>query len=260
MALVPSGLPTADTNQVASIKLMLDIAQSDTTKDQLLTMLYNGADTGVRTYLRRGPGQTVFATWPEQCTDTIYLTGQNTNILIFPLRPLVSVTSIYEDPQGYGGAGTNPFPASTLLTAGINYYVVNDDGATISSKGEIRRISGLNSGGMWGTYGWFPAGGIGGWSTNGPLAMGGRDEARWLSFPQGLKITATVGFATIPYDLQAATRELTIFLYNTRKFGGMMYTSESLSQYSYSLLTNPKIPELGTMRQQLARYRSDIPI
>lgn len=258
MAIVSSGLPAVNTAVIAQIKTMLGI--TDSTLDQLLTICYNGADTGVRSYLRRGAARTVFAAWPELCTDSIYMSGDDRPELIFPYIPLVNVQALYLDPNGYAGQGqNNPFNSSTLLTPGRDYMVDIDDGQQ-SAKGIIRRLGGLNSGGIWGNYGWAPNSGTGSWQGSGPLALGGRNLASWPAFPGCIKITATVGYAApLPYDLQAATMELAIFLYNTRKTGGLMYSSESLSAYSYAYLTNSKLPEIGTMRQQLARYRSDIP-
>lgn len=46
-----------------------------------------------------------------------------TNKLFAPERPIRSITSIYRDCAAYGGQGSSDFPASSLLTAGTDYYV-----------------------------------------------------------------------------------------------------------------------------------------
>lgn len=238
---------------LTNIKLMLGI--TDSSSDTLLQLFLTASDAAVRSYIRRGSSRTIFANYPESGADTWYGQGENRPDLIFPFGPITTLTSVYLDLQGYGNQGVSPFAAATLLTAGRDYMLVNDDG-TSSAKAVIRRLGGLNTGGIWGEYGWAP---FGTRSTSGPLAMGGREVAGWPSVPGCLKIVCQAGFTSIPADLAMAANQLAIFMYRTRQYG-MGISSESLGAYSVSFLTNPKIPELGTARQLLARFRSDLPI
>lgn len=56
-------------------------------------------------------------------TTTEYLDGVPGPDLPLPRRPVRAVASVYVDPNGGFGQGDDPFPASTLLTAGTHYRV-----------------------------------------------------------------------------------------------------------------------------------------
>ena len=55
---------------------------------------------------------------------------------------LTSVTSVYEDYNAKGGQGASDFPASTLLTAGVDYQIETEDLA-LSRQGQLRRCDRL---------------------------------------------------------------------------------------------------------------------
>lgn len=61
--------------------------------------------------------------------------GRGSQVLQLPETPVRSITAMYEDPGAMGGQAPNAFPASTLLTQGVDYYVdVSEDGVCRSGR------------------------------------------------------------------------------------------------------------------------------
>lgn len=86
-------------------------------------------DSTVRYYDVRG-GRAIAATAAGQREAAHLLT---------PELPIRSITSIYEDDSAYGGQGSGDFAATTLLTAGTDFFVDYDEDGLCKS-GIIRRI------------------------------------------------------------------------------------------------------------------------
>lgn len=61
------------------------------------------------------------------------------SILALPELPVRSVTSVHEDTDAYGNQASDAFPASSLLTAGIDYYL-DTRASGISTTGHLVRI------------------------------------------------------------------------------------------------------------------------
>ena len=66
---------------------------------------------------------------------------QDSHVLQLRHLPLRSVTSIYEDENGFFGFGTGAFPASTLLVSGTDYYPILNS-ASYGPTGQVVRRTG----------------------------------------------------------------------------------------------------------------------
>jgi len=249
----------------ATVKTLLGIATSDTTQDDALDLCVSAAIGSVKAYLRRGMSQTVSPSWPESDTNqSIYLSGSDSPFLIMPFVPVTNPASvsIYYDPRGYFGTGTNPFASSTLLTEGTDYVWRRDDGTSVSATGMVLRLSGRGStatGSMFGEdFSWFPFSMFSGNLNPGSLASSGRRPAVWASGPGCYKLTGmNTGFTTIPDDLKHATALMAIWMFRSVKNGAPL-SSESFQGYSFSVLTGGGgPPEFASIRQLLARYRCE---
>jgi hypothetical protein len=232
---------------IAAVKTLLGIGNTD--QDALLTQLLTAADAAVKTYIRRGKARTAFANWPETGADTAFLSGHGKQDLILPYWPVTAVASVYLDPTGYFGDGSGAFAAGTLLSAGSDYVLVRDDGSA-SVSGRLRKLSGPGSM-VFDDHGWWPPSG-----SSGPLALNGYTKPVWTAGAGNIKVTFTAGYASVPADLADAVNQLCVFRYANRKSAGPMQ-SEGLGDYHYALASQSlgTAPELGTMRQLLARYR-----
>lgn len=212
-----------------SVKTHLGIPQSDTTEDNALDQWLAGASALIKRYLG---GQQL-----EQATYTEYYQGLGTNQLRLRQRPVISITSIYLDTDGYYGQGTTPYPAATLLTAGLDYALVPDqpDG-TSSRSGIVERLNGT-----------WPAG----WKrTRGMLG------AAITPGLGNLKITYVAGYATIPADIELATNKLVALIRREAQAGAAL-TGENYSDGgSYSYSVNPPANWTEAIAGELSGYKA----
>ena len=232
---------------LSSLKTHLGV--TGTGQDTQLTAFLEGAIAAVKTYLRGGYNRTAFSSWPESGADTQYISGNGRTKLVLKFRPVTAVASVYLDPTGYFGKGTSPFASSTLLTDGSDYVLDWDETGSVSSTGILLRIRGTLAQGEQGP--WWPF-----------IFQGGtlvaRQTAAWPYGQGNIKITYTSGFSAVPDDLELAVNNLAAWIRANAKRGGQPLSSESLSDYSYSLASSGmsnSYPELGTVRQLLSSYR-----
>lgn len=173
----------------------------------------------------------------EQNTYTEYYNGNWT--INLPLRqvPVGSVTSVYLDPNGYGGQGTGAFPSSSLQTSGVDYYLELDRSQGGSQSGLLVRIAGVWPGILY--------------KRRGDLT------AQKLPGQGNVKVTYVAGYKPIPDDIQLALWEACKELRLARFMAGP-YQGESLQDYSYSVM-QPVLPatllKIGRMEQIVMRYR-----
>ena len=200
---------------LATVKLNLGI--SGTTQDAVLTLWLNAAISAVINYC---------GTSFESQLRTEYYQPDGWNLLLRN-RPVISVTSVYEDTNGFWNQSATPFPAETLLTAGVDYALQEDAGELVATYGYISRsgiIRRLNR--SWPRR--YPRQLIPGWTTQN------------LSLPDypsigSVKVVYTSGYTTLPAAItQAVCFEVSAYKQRA-KLGGANLTSESLGEYSYSL-------------------------
>lgn len=216
---------------ISDVKKYLNI--TSTTEDQYLTILTAGVDAA----FRRLVGWQV-----ERLTYTDYYDGNWTTKIALNEVPVVSITSVYMDTNGYDGQGNNsPFAAATLLTEGVDYYLQLDRDSptmgTYSQSGLLVRCNGVWPG-LW------------------SRAWG--DLATRKTMGQGnIKVTYVAGYKPVPDDIRLALCEACKMLRASRFAPGPI-SSEGLGEYNYST-SNYVLPQdllrVGTMQSVVMTYR-----
>lgn len=92
-----------------------------------------------------------------------YGSGGSSKLQLMEL-PVRSVASVYEDRQAMGGQAPNGFPSTSLLTAGVNYYIDWETAGLCKNGQLIRRVS------------------------------------RWSTVPRSIKVTYTAGYTQAELD------------------------------------------------------------
>ena len=175
----------------------------------MLTALVEQADAAIKKYC----GRTL-----ESATFTEYPKGYHTRSLRLKEQPVTSITSVHVD-------SLREFNASTLLTAGTDYQLINN---------MLFRVNGVWPGARENRFGLLfdaqvPSDGV-------------------------IKVVYVAGYATVPADLTLAADMLVAYLLQSR-ISAAPYNSESLEDYSYSrdgAGNEPMIP--ATIRAYLAPY------
>ncbi len=192
---------------LANLKAFIGMSASDTTYDTQLTLVLNGVEQSITTYLGYNPAL---------AEATEYYSGTGTNSLVLDRKPVANaaaVTAVYEDANGYWGQATDAFAASTLLMQGTD-YAVRVEG--VSQAGILVRLRSV-----WPTqWQWMP----------GKLApnLG----------PVGgcIKVTYTAGFSsTQPADVIQAAYAEAAARWASRLTGMGALTNESLDGYGIGL-------------------------
>lgn len=245
---------------LAALKTAIGIPATNTAKDAQLTALLAAADAAAKTYTGQGLEST---SYPGQVAGTVgdagFYSGNGRRGLILRQGPVTAVSAVYLDAAGYGGQNTangyTPFAANTQLTQGSDWIIEYDGsigGSPASFCAILKRVGG--SGGSGDNFGWYPQHG----ALPGSLTQPGRYPV-WPVGSLNIKVQYTAGFPAnaIPADLVQAVHELAAWLFKVAAHGGFPVQSESLADYSYSLAVNSLQgrPELGSIRQLLARYR-----
>lgn len=219
---------------LAQVKLHLGIPDATTTYDTQITQWLNAAISAVINYC---------GTSFESQARTEYYNPDGYK-LILQNRPVISVTSVYEDAGAYWNQSADPFPASTLLTAGVDYALQTDAREVPATWGYTSR-SGIivRLGKQWARR--FPTTRMGGLSTFN------------LSVPDmpaigAVKVTYTSGYTTVPPAItQAVCWEVDAYRSRAGK-GGQQLTAESLGEYSYSLAQQEATPNSAGLMSSVA--------
>lgn len=167
-----------------------------------------------------------------QATYTDYYSGNGTIYLPLRHRPVRSITSIHLDNSGYFGQADDPFPASTLLTAGTDYTLNRDDpvtadaGVPYSKSGLVNWIGGSS----WFVRGGNPYGTVPGLLSPGIVRHG------WPRGDGNIKVVYVAGWLTadIPSDLKMGTLLLVQTLKSQTDNNRFQTTSEGLGPHSFS--------------------------
>ena len=249
---------------IANFKLMLSAAGmlsssvGDTSQDAILQQYLDAAAGAVRAYLQRGRGRVAFAGWPEEATDTLYLSGSGQMELVLPYKPVTALTELYLDLGAHFGQAPGAFGASTLLAAGVDYALRLDDGTGSSASGIIYRLAGSSAGGSVGNWNWGATeyGSLG----NIPTLTAGRGGPVWPKAPGCLKAVLTAGYAedAVPVEISQAVLNVAAYIRRTAPLGGLFLQSENLRDYGYTIGQRAMniAPEIGDTRQMLARFRT----
>jgi len=167
----------------------------------------------------------------ERETITEYHTGKNTRFITLRRRPVVSITSVSYDRDGNFGVPTDSFDSTCLLEAGADYALDSRD------TGLLIRVNG--------TWNELPV----------------RFGSEYLSVDRApnwgeIEVVYVGGYDPIPADLRLAVAQVVTQSARLVTVGGNL-VEERLGDWSYKL--DPRavlaMPELGSVRQILARYR-----
>lgn len=212
---------------VALAKTHLSISGSS--EDTALTAWVSQVDRLIKSYVKQNL---------EEATYTEYYWGSGTRELVLRQRPVQSITSLYEDGDGYFGYGSDPFTSADLLTAGTDYALSRDSSATEASKtGIVYRL-----GSAWPRSSVIQGGNLTG---SGEPGLG------------NIKVTYVGGWSTanLPADLTLAANQLVGVIRRAAAAGGTVQ-SESLDYYSVTYKSDAEaMTTLGDVKQILSRYR-----
>ncbi len=180
----------------------------------------------------------------EQATFTEFHDGNGKRAIVLRQVPVISITNLWLDHDGNFGSTSGSFSSSNLLTYGVDYSLEYDttyQTVPISKSGLVYRIRTV-------------------WTRREREYVYNR-----LSYEQGpsignIKVEYIAGYPSTPDDLQYAVCLMVSYMKLTAAFGGMPLKSEKIGDYEYELFyigatQAMSLPQLGSVRQILARYR-----
>jgi hypothetical protein len=195
-----------DLTTLCRVKGVLEIPESDTTKDSLLRQLITEVSGLVEEVCGRKFGT---------ATYTEFYSGDNSSMLVLAQRPVTAIVNLWEDEDGYWGAGSvDAFNADHLLVSGRDYALAKDQPDGSSRSGLVYRINGT-------------------WSRPYQTAAGNLSAA--APFGTGnIKVTYTAGFGAVPAAVELAVQTAVGRVMQSMRHGGLV-SGESYSDYSYTL-------------------------
>lgn len=209
---------------VSQLKLHLGVTGS--TQDAFLSQLLSGAEAAFKRLTDRD----------IEATDYVcYLSGRNTPILLLPEYPVISITGVWLDRDGYYGTPTGAFADATELTSGIDYALVRDGKAGVAETGRLFKI-----GGVW----------PGRWERRpGLLSSTVRPGAG------NIKASYRAGYEVVPDDVQLCLWQVCAQLRSARALGAP-YSSERYEEYAYQIATDAmSLMRVGSAAQTVARFK-----
>lgn len=152
----------------------------------------------------------------EQATYTEYYTGDGSPYIILRQYPVISVTSLYYDPDGYNGDASGAFGPTTQLFQGVDWTLTCGQYGQ-GSTGIIQRIN----------QAWYgrPSRAIGTVSNLPPLAGSGN-----------IKVTYIAGYNPVPPAIQMAVNALVVKMMTQADVGGGVQ-STSYEDFSVSMMS-----------------------
>ncbi len=214
-------------------KAWLDIPSDNTTQDVLLNLQIPMVSVRItaamnRTHWLLGNAANPLKEW---------YAGTNTDLLALRQWPVRSVTAVYEDESFFYGSEDQP-AATTLLTPGTDYCLVADAPDGVSSlSGLLLRLDDV-------------------WQGNYEMDIGGL--ASYAAPGRGnIYVGYSVGYDSIPYEVQQAALMLMARLTRTNTFG---WELSSLNYEEYADGVRADVNRAwgylsGEIMAALARYR-----
>lgn len=177
--------------------------------------------------------------WLNYSFQNVYYNTSGTKFIFLRNRPVLSVDTLYYDPNGYFGtppSPATPFDSSKLLVNGTDYCLyIDNDREQSSERGWIARING---------YWPKPNERVRGILVSTPAPALGN-----------LKISYTCGKRFLPLDLQRASNLLAAISRSTAKLG-LPTSAESLDYYQYTLADQKEVAEMvGSIKRILSNYK-----
>lgn len=229
---------------VEELRVHLGLADGSAEIPRLQQFL-DGAEAGADRYC----GRTLAA-----ASYVEYYSGDGTPVLLLRQGPVTAVAEVRQDQAGYWGQGATAFAdASSVLTAGTDYALVQEGGAAAASA--LRRVGtagGAGLGTMW-AGSWYAAGGTLVQPLVGPV---------WPPGQGNVKVTYTAGYtkAAAPKDLKLALFQWAALVRLTAQRGGLLVQSASLGEQAYSLMQPGAVRSadgaalVGSVEQLLTSY------
>lgn len=166
---------------------------------------------------------------------TEYYSGSGTQDLVLNQRPVISITNIWEDVNGYYGTGPDAFTADPLV-AGVNYALVPDQSNGSSRAGIVKNVRYV-------------------WQKRWTYATGLLTPLLTSSLGS-IKVSYRAGYDPIPQDIQMACNLAIALLIRTAPWGRPL-ASESYEERSVSFYNQmSKYGILSQVVMYLARYRN----
>lgn len=171
--------------------------------------------------------------------------------------------AVYLDNSGYGGDRTGAFdPVTTQLVIGQGFSLKRDQPDGSSKSGLLRRLGAGYCGGL--LNGYWP-------SDRARGALTARGPVCWPEGYGNVKVVNTAGWgvgpntvvnptsgsvANLPAELVNACCQVVAWMRRTLPRGASL-DSETIGRYQYQLhfAVPGEAPEIGSVRQQLSRYR-----
>lgn len=192
----------------------------------------------------------------SQVTLSANATASGSFTLLFGL-------AVYLDQSGYGGDRVGAFdPPTTQLVLGQGYTLRRDQPDGSSKSGLLRRLGAGYSGGLLSGY-WPSDRARGTLTARGPVCWPegyGNVKvvyvAGWGVGPNTVVNPTSGSVANLPADLVNACCQLVAWMRRTLPRGASL-NAETIGRYQYQLhfAVPGEAPEIGSVRQQLARYR-----
>lgn len=171
----------------------------------------------------------------ELNTYTEYYSGNNEQILLLRQYPVVSVSRVCVDSDGYFGQSPDAFPASKNLVAGVDYALMAGFQG-IGSSGALRRLGSI----------WYQR----------PIYYPGKVAMQPGGATGNILVTYTAGYATIPPGLVYAVNAVILKALANAALGGeaqsKSYEDASISYMSAADLTSV----FGTIERTLGAYKA----
>lgn len=209
-----------------------------TSEDAKLTVMIGAVNAEIKQYCRQNF---------EQATYTEFYSGTGTRNIVLRKRPVQSVSEARLDQSAYYGQSPNAFAANTILTVGTDFALELDE--TLEANGQVVSRAGLlvRVGTIWPEM-------------NAQFYPGRITQEYGPSFGN-VKVTYVAGYPAdaFPQDVKLAAYLMVAQTKRGAAFGGAQPTSEQISDYRYNLSFGYRqqatLPEIGSIRQLLARYR-----
>jgi hypothetical protein len=219
----------ANLTTLCKLKMFLGISDDDTSEDLALKQLITEVSSLIETHCNRIWGA---------ATYTEYYSGDGTSKLILTNTPVVSITSINVDNNGYWGQGADAFASTTLLEAGVDYALVRDahDGSARSESGVVMRLNNV-----WESAYVVP-----------PFMLGAVPQSEFGN----IKVVY-VGGVTVPSSVELAAHLMIQAVRKTNPSRNTVgFKSESDEEYSYTLGdVNNELLKMDSIKKLLARYK-----
>lgn len=198
-------MPESDC-RLSNLKLMLGIPESDTSKDELLTMLQDVMLDVIEDYIGQKFGSRVL---------TEYYSGDNTPLLVLRARPATQVLRVWVDPEGYWGQGVDPFGVEDLLEP--SEYAIEVDQEDGSSRCAL----------LYRTNGSWPR----------PFVTAAGNLSASAAYRTGnVKVEYVAGSDVLPGAIVLAINLSVVRVWRSAKYGGLV-ESETTPKYSFKLFT-----------------------